>query len=93
MDEWEGSDGALVGRSPGGKKQPWLEGTTHHSQPLDQAALSGGLWGPALVLGSSLGDKAWAEAASAMALSSLAPGAPLRWGYSSCVGFFRSGGS
>ncbi len=40
--------------------------------------MSGGLWGPALLLGSSLGERCWSEAATAMALASLAPGAPLR---------------
>ena len=43
-----------------------------------QAAVSGGLWGPALMLGLSLGDKAWAEAATSMSLNAMSPGAPLR---------------
>jgi hypothetical protein len=40
--------------------------------------VSGCLWGPALLLGSSLGEKYYSEAACALALSGMTPGAPLR---------------
>ncbi|GAX81069.1 hypothetical protein CEUSTIGMA_g8504.t1 [Chlamydomonas eustigma] len=41
-------------------------------------AVSASLWGPALLLGSSLGEKYYSEAACALALSGMSPGAPLR---------------
>lgn len=42
-----------------------------------RTAIEGQLWGPALLLARSCGDKAFAETAAAMASSAFAPGTPL----------------
>ncbi len=46
------------------------------AQALD-AAMNGGLWGLALILGKHLGPEAFAEAAARMVAASLAPNTPL----------------
>jgi hypothetical protein len=43
----------------------------------DRAAVEGQLWGPALLLARSCGDKAFSDAAAAMAAAAFVPGTPL----------------
>lgn len=45
---------------------------------LPQAAIDGQLWGPALLLATACGDKAFADTATAMAQAHMVPGTPLR---------------